>query len=315
MRLCAFVLLTLTLFAGEEVIAACDGSAVTLTSGRILHFADDPKVQHVLRQMQEGDRVNLQGKGVVVVSYPTSALLLFADEGEQPCESVQEIELFSLPRSGSRMLLSLLRYNLPNTQVRWHRFDHEKFADTICAFSNLDQARDAWLKGISSERILGEHILAVIGVRAPRSHMESIYRISALAFKADIGRGFTLFLNGAARLPSLFNLNNPLTNTRCSNPMQARQLWLLQALFVERLVHNSLVVDFGDLCDKPAEIIARISATYGIAHAPYFKGAELDTSGKGPYRSPPILALTKAQENQMRLVWDSELERHFGFQL
>ena len=312
-RLLSLSLVSLTLFAGEEVIASFDAedNSVALESGRVLHFADDLVVHQVIDQMEVGDTLSVEGKGVVVVF--AGEVSLFADEETSLSDPIEAIELFGLPRTGSRWVLSLLRQNLPKTPVSVHPFAREAFADTIRSAQSLGRAREILLGDIECR--LPETTLAVISIRAPRPHLESLYRTAALPFKSDIERGFTLFLNGAARLPNRINVLDPLTNERCSNPLQVRQLWLLRALFVQRSAHKNLIIDFDKLRKNPAELIAHICAKYGCLHAPYFKEARLDTSGKGPYRPAKPFTLTKAQEMRLRVLSDRELEKHFGFGL
>lgn len=312
----ALVFVSASLFAGEEVIASIeDKGRVTLKSGRTLQFADHPAVDSALDQMEEGGTLYVEGSGVVVVTHECSRLLFFADERDFEGEATESIDLFSLPRAGSRYLITMLRLNLPKTNVRMHPFPVEQFTEALRGLGNLKNARTRLLTEGVVEQTSGENKLDLIALRAPRAYIASLYRSSALPFKEDVARGFDLFLNGNGRLPRFIQQENPLTGELCSNPLQVRQLLLLKALFIERSAQKSLVIDFEKWRANGASLIARICAEYGFAHAPYFKEAALDTSGQGPYRPRQPLDLTAVQEVQLRAQLDRKLEQHFGFSL
>lgn len=316
-RFLALVFLTATLFAGEEIIDKLKGEkgCITLESGRVLHFADDPLVDQALNQMEEGDVLNVRGSGVVVVSHKGTDLLLFADESEFQGQPIDSISLYALPRAGSRHIAILLRHNLPKTTVRIHAFPNKLFCEALRGLGNLNQARIRLQTEGVVEQTIGESTLALIALRAPRAYLESLYRSCALPFKEDVARGFDLFLNGDGRLPHFIQQRNPLTHERCTDPLQVRQLMLVKALFVERSAHKSLVVDYEKWREDQAGLIARICAEYGSAHTPYFKEATLDLSGRGPYRPEKPLDLSITQEVQMRVKLDRKLEQHFGFEV
>jgi len=316
-RFLSFLLLSAALFAGEEVIASFDmeEGSITLQSGRALRFANHPLVERAIGQMEEGDKLQVEGKGVVVVSHERSEILLFADENEFKGEPIEAIELFAFPRSGSRHLAVVLRSNLPNTPVRAYRPKSEAFEAIVRSCGSFAETRRKLLPKASIERTIDKNRLALIALRAPRPYLESLYRVAALPFKDQVQRGFDLFLNEGARLPSFASEKNPLTNEVLTNPIMMRQLLLLQALFVERSAHKSLVIDFEQWRDDEPGLIARICAAYGCPHAPYFKRAPLDLSGQGESRRARPLDLAKNQELKIKLSLDEHLEKHFGFKI
>lgn len=324
----ALVLLTRALFAGEvagevagkvaveEVIAECasDRRSVTLESGRVLSFADDPRVNQVLDQMQEGDRLHVEGSGVVVVSHKSSALRLFADESAFEGEPIESITLYTLPKAGSCGIKTLLSLNLPKTAIV--PLPVKPLSEALRGLGSLNQALDRLQTEGVVEQAIGEATLALVALRSPRAYLESLYHCSALPFKEDPARGFDLFLNGEGRLPYFMQETDPLTHERCSSPLRMRQLLLLEALFVERSATKSLVIDFDKWCEDPARLIARMCAEYGPAHAPYFKEPSTQRLCRpDSCRPAKSLELSVAQERQLNVKLDRKLEQHFGFEL
>ena len=119
-------------FASEIISSVTQserGWQIECQSARQLFLKHSRATRLALKQFKEGDVIDVKGSGVVTITHTDVRAILFADEREEraSCDSINAIEIFAIPRSGSCYLKSLVQQNFPSVPVRRHSGDDIRY--------------------------------------------------------------------------------------------------------------------------------------------------------------------------------------------
>lgn len=296
------------------------GWQIESESGRKLFLKSGRDVRFALSQLSEGDSLEVKGSGVVALSHAGMEATLFAEEREERLsnEEIDAIEIFAIPRSGSRYLKSLVQQNFPALRVTMNSFQtrglsEEMLLDMVDGVGSMHALSEKLRSPAKWKKSLSQKKLVLICVREPFDWLSSLYRLAAVPLKNDVERGFSLFLSGKGHLPRQICTKNPFTGERLDHPMRLRQNWMLQISYIKQIAPNAFVVDYNRLRTEPALVLAEISERFHLQTCPLFKEARLDTSGKGNYRPIAQLPMTAEQKMRIRALLDQDIEKIYGY--